>query len=42
MPGSMLGSRGYPMEIHQRPEQIIIVYEAHAETRRVYLGENYI
>ena len=38
MPGSMLGSGGYPMEIHQRPEQIIIVYEAHSEIRRVYLG----
>ena len=31
MPGSMLGSGGYPMEIHQRPEQLIIVYEAHNE-----------
>jgi hypothetical protein len=38
MPGSMLGSGGYPMEIHQRPEQLIIVYEAHSEIRRVYLG----
>ena len=39
MPGSMLGSGGYPMEIIQRPEQITIVYEAHTELRRVYLGE---
>jgi hypothetical protein len=39
MPGSMLGSGGYPMEIHQRPEQIMIVYEAHSEIRRVYLGK---
>ena len=39
MPGSMLGSGGYPMEIHQRPEQIIIVYEAHSEIRRVYFGD---
>lgn len=38
MPGSMLGSGGYPMEIIQRPEQITIVYEAHNEIRRVYLG----
>ena len=38
MPGSMLGSGGYPMEIIQRPEQITIVYEAHNEVRRVYLG----
>jgi hypothetical protein len=39
MPGSMLGSGGYPMEIIQRPEQITIVYEAHSEIRRVYFGE---
>jgi len=38
MPGSMLGSGGYPMEIIQRPEQITIIYEAHGETRRVYFG----
>jgi hypothetical protein len=42
MPGSMLGSGGYPMEIHQRPEQIIIVYEAHNEVRRVYLGHRIV
>ncbi len=39
MPGSMMGSGGYPMEILQRPEQINIVYEAHNEIRRVYLGK---
>jgi hypothetical protein len=39
MPGSMLGSGGYPMEIVQRPEQINITYEAHNEVRRVYLGD---
>jgi hypothetical protein len=39
MPGSMLGSGGYPMEIVQRPEQINITYEAHGEMRRVYFGE---
>src|SRR5690349_18606943 len=33
MPGSMLGSGGYPMEIVQRPEQINITYEAHNEVR---------
>ena len=38
----MLGSGGYPMEIHQRPEQIIIVYEAHNEVRRVYLGDRIV
>ena len=42
MPGSMLGSGGYPMEIHQRPEQIMIVYEAHTEVRRVYLGSRIV
>ena len=35
MPGSMLGSGGYPMEIMQRQEQINITYEAHSEMRRV-------
>ncbi len=38
MPGSMLDSGGYPMEIIQQPEQITVIYEAHTETRRVYLG----
>ena len=42
MPGSMLGSGGYPMEIQQRPEQLIIVYEAHNEIRRVYLGDRIV
>ncbi len=42
MPGSMLGSGGYPMEIHQRPDQLIIVYEAHNEIRRVYLGSRIV
>jgi hypothetical protein len=39
MPGSMLGSGGYPMEIVQHDDIIIVVYEAHAEIRRIYLGE---
>ena len=38
MPGSMLGSGGYPMEIIQRPEQITVIYEAHTEVRRLYFG----
>jgi hypothetical protein len=38
----MIGSGGYPMEIHQRPEQIIVVYEAHNEIRRVYLGDRIV
>src|SRR5687768_6027451 len=42
MPGSMLGSGGYPMEIIQRPDQITIVYEAHNEIRRVYFGDRVI
>jgi hypothetical protein len=37
MPGSMLGSGGYPMEIIQRPEQVTVIYEAHTELRRIYL-----
>jgi len=38
MPGSMLGSGGYPMEIIQRQDQITIIYELHGETRRIYFG----
>jgi hypothetical protein len=37
MPGSMLGSGGYPMEIVQHDDLILVVYEAHAEIRRIYL-----
>lgn len=37
MPASMLGSGGYPMEIVQHDDLIIVVYEAHAEIRRIYL-----
>lgn len=40
MPGSMLSSGGYPMEIIQRPEQVTIIYEAHNEVRRVYLDRH--
>jgi hypothetical protein len=39
MPGSMLGSGGYPMEIIQRPEQVFVIYEAHEEMRRFYIGD---
>ncbi len=38
MPGSMLGSGGYPMEIVQHEDIILIVYEAHAEIRRIFLN----
>jgi hypothetical protein len=37
MPGSMLGSGGYPMEIVQHKDLLLIVYEAHAEIRRIYI-----
>jgi hypothetical protein len=37
--GSMLGSGGYPMEILQRPEQLFVIYEAHTEIRRMYIGD---
>jgi hypothetical protein len=42
MPGSMLGSGGYPMEIIQRPDQITIIYEAHNEIRRIYFGSRVV
>jgi hypothetical protein len=39
MPDSMLGSGGYPMEIIQRPEQLFVIYEAHSEMRRLFIGD---
>ena len=39
MPGSMLGSGGYPMEIVQHGDVILVVYEAHTEVRHIYLAE---
>jgi hypothetical protein len=39
MPASVLGSGGYPMEIVQRPEQLFVIYEAHSEIRRIYIGD---
>jgi hypothetical protein len=39
MPGSMLGSGPYPMELIQRPEQITVIYEAHGEMRHIYFGD---
>jgi hypothetical protein len=39
MPGSMLGSGPYPMEIIHRPEQITAIYEAHTEVRRIFVGD---
>ena len=35
----MLRSGGYPMEIIQRPEQLFVIYEAHNEIRRIYIGD---
>jgi hypothetical protein len=37
MPGSMLGSGGYPMEIVQHKDLLVVVYEAHTEVRHIYL-----
>jgi hypothetical protein len=39
MPGNMLSSGGYPMEIIQRPEQVTVIYEAWSELRRIYIDE---
>jgi hypothetical protein len=38
MPGSMLGSGGYPMEIVQHDDVIVVIYEAHAEVRHIHLN----
>ncbi|HTX24886.1 MAG TPA: hypothetical protein VMD03_09535 [Steroidobacteraceae bacterium] len=38
LPESMLFSGGYPMEIVQRPDELVILYEAQSELRHVYLG----
>jgi hypothetical protein len=38
MPASVLGSGGYPMEIIQRPDQLFVIYEAHSEIRRIFIG----
>jgi hypothetical protein len=39
MPGNMLRSGGYPMEIIQRPEQITVIYESWTEIRRIYITD---
>jgi len=38
MPGSMLGSGGYPMEIVQHKDLLVVIYEAHTEVRHIYLA----
>jgi hypothetical protein len=42
LPESMVFSGGYPMEIVQRPDEIVILYEAQSELRHVYLGDKII
>ncbi|HET7131381.1 MAG TPA: hypothetical protein VFJ95_04000 [Gammaproteobacteria bacterium] len=37
MPGSMLGSGGYPMEIVQHDDLLVVVYEAHTEVRHIHI-----
>ena len=39
MPGSMLNSGGYPMEITQTADKLLVVYEAHSEIRRIYVDD---
>jgi hypothetical protein len=39
MPDSMLSSGVYPMEIIQRPEQMLVIYESHSEIRRFPIGD---
>jgi hypothetical protein len=38
MPGSMLGSGGYPMEIVQHDDIIVVIYEAHGEIRHIHIN----
>jgi hypothetical protein len=37
MPGAMLSTVGYPMEIVQHEDVILVIYELHTEIRHVYL-----
>ena len=39
MPESMMFSGGYPMEIIQRPDLMVMIYEAHTEVRHIYFGQ---
>jgi hypothetical protein len=39
MPGSMLGSGGYPMEIVQHDDLLVVIYEAHAEVRHIHITD---
>jgi hypothetical protein len=40
MPESLMFSGGYPMEITQRSDLIVVIYEAHTEVRHIYFGEH--
>jgi hypothetical protein len=42
MPASMMFSGGYPMEIVQSPEVVLVIYEAWTEIRHFYLGDKII
>ncbi len=42
LPESMLFSGGYPMEILQKPDELVILYEAQSELRHIYLGDKVI
>jgi hypothetical protein len=42
MPGSMMFSGGYPMEIVQSPGVVLVIYEAWTEIRHFYLGDRII
>jgi hypothetical protein len=42
MPASMMFSGGYPMEIVQSPDLIVVLYEAWSEIRQLYLGDKII
>jgi hypothetical protein len=42
MPASMMFSGGYPMEIVQRPDLVLVIYEAWTEIRQLYLGDKII
>lgn len=39
MPSSMLSSGGYPMEIVQHEDLLVVIYEAHSEIRHIYLRD---
>jgi hypothetical protein len=38
MPEALVFSGAYPMEIVQRPDLLVVIYEAHTEVRHLYLG----